>query len=71
MTNSAGPEFVLGGVRYNTSISSQDSYGGYWSSVAYSSAIYTYRLDLNISGSVNPVDRSLKYGAFSLRCLVE
>ena len=72
MTNSAGPEFVLSGARSSTSTSSQGTYGLYWSSTAYSSAIYAYYLLLNSSGgTVGPAYGYDKYRGFSLRCLAE
>ena len=71
MTNSAGPEFVLSGLRYSTSMYYQGTYGYYWSSTAYSSATVAYLLSLGSSGAVNPANYYYEYGGFSLRCLAE
>ena len=71
LTDSTGPNLVLGGSRNSTSMYSQGTYGYYWSSTAYSSATYAYYLDLNSSGAVNPAGYYNKYSGFSLRCLAE
>ncbi len=69
MTNTAGPQFVLGGVR-GTSPSGQGTYGYYWSSSAWTSATRAYRLLLNGANStVRPADSGYKSNGIALRCL--
>jgi len=70
MTDTAGPHFVLGGLRGGTSPYYQGTYGGYWSSTAWTSATLAYRLGLDGTNSaVGPAGNDSKLYGFSLRCL--
>ncbi len=70
MTNTTGPQFVLGGRRDGTSLSYQGTRGHYWSSSAWTSATSARNLLLNGTDStVLPANYSNKYRGFSLRCL--
>ena len=74
MTNSAGPEFVLGGFRgYPTGagMSEKSTHGYCWSSTAGSSATLAYELRLVSSGSVYLVYSEYKYFGYPLRYLAE
>ena len=69
MTNSAGPEFVLGGYRINTTMGRQAERSYYWSNSANSLIAYAHTLYLVSSNLVNPTGQGDKYNSFSLRCL--
>ena len=70
MTNSAGPEFVLGGRCSNGAISNREYYGYYWSKSAHLTIdIRSYNLLLGSTGLVRYQDDITKDGGVSLRCL--
>ena len=72
MTNSAGPEFVMGGYRNGISMGSQIIDGYYWPSSAYFSPALSYRMRLvSSNSSVYPAGNENKYIACSLRYLAE
>ncbi|MBQ3271014.1 hypothetical protein IJH10_00200, partial [Candidatus Saccharibacteria bacterium] len=65
------PAFVLSGYRSDSSSSTsrQGSYGGYWSSTAYS-ASRVHHLRLN-SSDVSAAGNVPKYYGFSVRCIAQ
>ena len=70
MTDTAGPHFILSGLRRDTSPVSQGTYGLYWSSFAWTSTTRAYDLALVGDNSrVIPADDSSKRDGFTLRCL--
>ena len=60
--------FVRSGSVYSGSLRYAGSYGGYWSSTAYSSTSYAYVLYF-YSGDVNPSNNGNRYDGQSVRCL--
>ena len=73
MTDTAGPQFILGGrTEPGSSPLYQGMYGYYWSSSAYADATYAYYLYLDGDVSaVGSASNGYKRVGFSLRCLAQ
>ncbi len=60
--------FIMGGIYYNGSLSNEGSYGGYWSSSAYTSSTDAHCMYFN-SSNVNPQNNDNKQRGRSVRCV--